>query len=216
MSEKLNYESHLYAIPTIANVEYGVFIQDTNGKLWKTEEWEVAKWKYSAEPNAVAVIAKETKFLIALSQQQLMTLSNSFATPFEEYMTGTLDKTKAKSDYDGMGNTERMLLAQPSSDYAAGYCNAFTFPDGKTKGYLPSLGQLNLAYQNKAAVDAALAACGGTAMNCSTGCYYWSSTFCGYYGIDDCRRCWMFDWGDCDIIICGLYYVSRVRPFANF
>lgn len=213
MSEKLNCESHLYVIPSIVNMEYGVFIQDTNGKLWKTEEWEAAKWKYSAEPNAVAVIAKEAKFLIALSQQQLMTLSNSFATPFEEYMTGTLDKTKAKSDYDGMMNTESMLLAQPSSDYAAGYCNAFVFPDGKTKGYLPSLGQLYLAYQNKADVDAALAACGGTTMSTE---YYWSSTFCGYYGTDDCRRCWMFDWGDCSIIIRGLYYGSRVRTFANF
>lgn len=211
MSEKLDYESHLYAIPSIVNVEYGVFIQDTNGKLWETDDWEVAKWEYSAEPNAVAVIAKETKFLIALSQHPSIALSSFSVTQFEKYMMTISDRTKAKSDYNGMENTTNMLLAQPSSDYAAGWCNAFTFPDGKTKGYLPSLGQLYLAYQNKAAIDAALSACGETAMSTFG---YLSSTFWGT--VCDYRNFWMLDWGDCSIIIHGVYYGSRVRPFANF
>ena len=158
MSEKLDYESHLYAIPSIVNVEYGVFIQDTNGKLWETEDWD-----NSVKPNAIAIITDETKFLMALEQTDLQ-ISSTCQTELEEHMYAASCHKLAISDYDGAGNTARMLKAQPSTDYAAGYCNAFVFPNGKTKGYLPSLGQLYLAYQNGEAVNDALRACGGTVM----------------------------------------------------
>ena len=39
----------------------GVYIQDVNGNLWKTEEWD-----NSVKPNAIAVVADEAKLLIAL------------------------------------------------------------------------------------------------------------------------------------------------------
>lgn len=185
----------------------GVYIQDTNGKLWKTEDWN-----NSAKPNAVAVIAKEDKFLIALTEPlSCLMLSLSYAA-LERYMTAISDSAAAVSDYDGAGNTAKILQARSSPYNAAGWCNAFVFPDGKTKGFLPSLGQLNLAYQNKAAVDAALSKCGGTAMNADN--YYWSSTFWGVGG--GYRHCWRLYWSDGGVdggYLNGSYYV---RPFASF
>ena len=206
MSEKLDYESHLYAIPSIVNVEYGVFIQDTNGKLWETEDWD-----NSVKPNAIAIITDETKFLMALEQPDLQ-ISSTCQTEFEEHMYAASTSHAAIKNYDGAGNTARMLKVQPSTDYAAGYCNTFTFPNGKTKGYLPSLGQLNLAYKNKSAIDAALRKCGGAAMRES---WYWSSTFWGvsssFY-----RYCWTLRWSDGGVGYGSLNYYAYVRPFADF
>ena len=185
----------------------GVYIQDVNGKLWKTEDWD-----NSAKPNAVAVIAKEDKFLIALTEPLSRPMLSLSYAALEKYMDATSSATEAKADYNGAGNTANILKMMLSTDCAAGYCNAFTFPDGSTKGFLPSLGQLNLAYQNKAAVDAALSKCGGTAM---TNNYYWASTFWGV-GSSGYRHCWLLRWSDGYVYGDGLNYNYRVRPFANF
>ena len=185
----------------------GVYIQDVNGKLWETEDWDG-----SVKPNAVAVIAKEDKFLIALVEPlSRMSISLSY-TALEKYMATTSSSAEAKADYNGVGNTANILKMMLSTDCAAGYCNAFIFPDGTTKGFLPSIGQLNLAYQNKAAVDAALKKCGGTAMNTSS--YYWSSTFRGMNGND--RYCCRFGWSDGYIYSGSLNLYGYVRPFASF
>ena len=184
----------------------GVYIQDVSHKLWRTEDWD-----NSVKPNAIAVISDKVRFLVALTQlPSTMRISRHFCEPLEKYMTVISDKTAAKADYDGAGNTAKILKVIPSTGYAAGYCDAYVFPDGKTKGFLPSLGQLNLVFQDKAAVNDALSKCGGIAMSS----YYWSSTF---WGVGDIyRRCWGFSWSgggvgyDC---LCGTNYV---RPFANF
>lgn len=185
----------------------GVYIQDVNGKLWGMEEWD-----NSVKPNAIAVISNEAKFLIALTEPtSCMRISSGCIDPFEEYMMCAMYSAIALSDYDGAENTASIMKMLPSTDYAAGYCNAFTFPDGKTKGFLPSLGQLNLAYQNKAAVSAALSKCGGTAM---TNGYYWSSTFWGVNG--NHRYCWNLYWSDGGVNCSYLNSRTYVRPFAGF
>ena len=203
MNDMVNYVVHSYIIPPIC----GVFIQDIKGNLWKTEEWDG-----SVKPNAIAVIADKAKFLIALTQPSLMPISSGFGDSLEGYMTAIPSSEAAEADDDGEGNTARIMEMQPSTEYAAGYCNAFTFPDGKTRGYLPSLGQLRLAYQNKAAIATALSKCGGTAMN--TSCYYWSSTF---WGVNCSHRlCWLLYWSDGNVYYGSLFFGRCVRPFANF
>ena len=185
-----------------------VYIQDINGKLWETEDWD-----NSVKPNAIAIITDETKFLMALEQSDLQ-ISSTCQTEFEEHMYAASTSHAAIKNYDGAGNTAKMLKAQPSTDYAAGYCNAFTFPNGKTKGYLPSLGQLYLACRNKGKVNAALSKCGGTVMGIPY-VYYWSSTFWGNnrYGY---RNCWMLYWSDGSVYKGYLNSSYHVRPFADF
>ena len=194
-----------------AHKEDSVYIQDVNGKLWTTEEWDG-----SAVPNAIAVIADEAKFLIALAQAPSeKSLCNVSRAPLEEYMNG-FDRKEAKADYDGAGNTMKIIVVEGSNDFAAGYCDNFIFPDGKTRGYLPSLGQLAIAYRNKAAIAFALRKCGGDAM--VTG-YYWSSTFYGmvsYYGSNGLyHECWTFDWCG-STATSGVVFAHQVRPFADF
>ena len=184
----------------------GVYIQDINGKLWETEDWD-----NSVKPNAVAVIADEAKFLIALTQAPSTTTISSFSTAtLDKYMMAALDSDVAKADYNGAGNTANIIKLPQRTDYAANHCSTYILPDGNTKGYLPSLGQLNLAYQNKDAIDAALSKCGAAMFED----YYWSSTFAGVNGSG--RSCWILRWNGGIVSYDYVSHYYYVRPFADF
>ena len=188
----------------------GVYIEGLDGKVYSIYlNQGVDVWQSGKTANSIIVASGDVKFRIALTQPSSMAIG-SFADPLENYMTAISDRTAAKADYNGSGNTANIMKLQSSTAYAAGYCNAFTFPNGKAKGFLPSWGQLNLAYQNKAAVDAALSKCGGTAM---FGGYYWSSTFWGVRG--GYRGCWILSWSDGYVSDDGLNGSLYVRPFAD-
>ena len=181
----------------------GVYIEGLDRKAYTVDDWQGGN-----AANSIIVASGDVKFRMALTQTRTV-ISSSYSDPLDNYMT-SLDSTAAKADYDGAGNTAKIIQAQPSTSFAAGYCNAFVFPDGKTRGYLPAFGQLYLAYWNKAAVTTALNKCGGTAMNEA---YYWSSTYCGRSG--DQRRCWWLSWSNGYVDFLSLDYNLLVRPFAD-
>ena len=128
-------------------------------------------------------------------------------------MTAISDSSQAKLDMKSAENTANIMKLQSGTGYAAGYCNSFTFPDGKTKGLLPALGWLQTAYDNKAAVDACLATCGATAMDTSN--YHWASTFWGVNSTSN-RGCWVLRWSDGGAGYYSLGFSTRVRPFAAY
>ena len=145
--------------------------------------WKICDWDNSVKPNAIAVISRKTNFLIALDQSESRKpLGLSHNTPLEKCMTLIESTKEAKADYSG-----------------------------KTKGYLPSFGQLYLACQNKTVIDAALSKCGGTKMRG----YFASSTLWHLYSTGD-RRCYMLSWDDGLLGAYRLDYHFDVRPFANF
>ena len=186
----------------------GVYIEATNGELFTAD-----KWTGSLTPNSVVVIQDEVRFRIALTQSSnTMKIHSSYSGALENYMTAISDSSRAKLDMKSAENTANILKMQSSTSYAAGYCNSFTFPDGKTKGLLPALGWLQTAYDNKAAVDACLAACGATAIDTSN--YHWASTFLGVYSSD--RLCWVLRWSDGRVGGGNLGGSGRVRPFAAY
>ena len=191
-----------------ASVKNGVYIQDVNGKLWKTEDWDG-----SVKPNAIAVITPQHKFRIALTQiSSAMSMSYSLDDPWEIYLSGT-NQTTAKADYNGAVNTQLIVTKyQSSTTYAAGACNAYTFPDGTTKGYLPALGELYLAYNNIDTINSALSACGGTTIPLNA--YHWSSTFYGSRGRYRC--CWILRLIDGFVYDNSLLSNRYVRAFATF
>ena len=186
----------------------GVYIEATNGKLFTSD-----KWTGSLTPNSVVVIQDEVRFRIALTQSSsTMKIHSSHDGALENYMTAIGDIAQAKLDMKSAENTANIMKLQSGTGYAAGYCNSFTFPDGKTKGLLPALGWLQTAYDNKAAVDACLAACGATAMDTSN--YHWASTF---WGVDSgYRYCWELRWSAGYVGYYGLNGKGRVRPFATY
>lgn len=173
-------------------IKLGVFIQDKSGKLWTTDSWDTSN---NSNANAIAVLTSNVKVLVALTDSGgTKQIHSSYSGALENYMTAISDTTQAKADYKGAENTANIMKLQSSTSYAAGWCNTFTFPDGKTKGHLPSLGEFWEVYQNKSLVDAALSKCGGTAIN--TGSSHWCSTFWGINDKDHGRRCWLLGWSD--------------------
>ena len=187
----------------------GVYIEATNGKLFTSD-----KWTGSLTANSVVVIQDEVRFRIALTQSSnTMQIHSSSSGTLENYMTAISDSSQAKLDMKSAENTANIMKLQSGTGYAAGYCNSFTFPDGKTKGLLPALGWMQTAYDNKAAVDACLAACGAKAMDKSN--YHWASTFWGVYS-SGYRYCWWLDWSGGLVDYSGLGVSLRVRPFAAY
>ena len=192
-------------------IKLGVFIQDKSGKLWTTDSWDTSN---NSNANAIAVLTSNVKVLVALTDSGgTKQIHSSYSGALENYMTAITDTTQAKADYKGAENTANIMKLQSSTSYAAGWCNAFTFPDGKTKGHLPSLGEFWEVYQNKSLVDAALSKCGGTAIN--TGSYHWCSTF---WGINNgsYRNCWVLRWSDGSVSYNNLSINYYVRAFAAY
>lgn len=207
VTETANSKSKTISMEYILIV-YGVFIEATDGTLHQSTEWTGAK-----TANSIVVRQPTTAFRIALTQSSnTMRIHSSNDGALENYMTAINDPSQAKLDMKSAENTANIMKLQSGTDYAAGYCNSFTFPDGKTKGLLPALGWMQTAYDNKAAVDACLAACGATAMDTSND--HWASTFCGVYGSD--RHCGVLGWSDGSIGISTLTISDRVRPFAEY
>ena len=206
-TETANSKSKAISMEYILIV-YGVFIEATDGTLHQSTEWTGAK-----TANSIVVRQPTTAFRIALTQSSsTMKIHSSYDGALENYMTAISDTAQAKLDMKSAENTANIMKLQSGTGYAAGYCNAFTFPDGKTKGLLPALGWLQTAYDNKAAVDACLAACGATAMDTSN--YHWASTFGGVSG--SYRYCWLLPWSDGTVGNYGLGDRRRVRPFAAY
>lgn len=191
-----------------ATVKNGVYIQDVNGKLWKTADWDG-----SVKPNAIAVITPQHKFRIALKNSPITSIQSRDIVRVDIMMSTSIHDTNAAyADFNGVNNTQEMIKMQALPIYAAGACNAYIFPDG-SKGYLPALGELNLAYQNKDAVDSALSACGGTALEDG---YYWSSTFYGICGGMNRNCWWSLNWYNGAVNYHLWHYIHHVRPFALF
>lgn len=192
-------------------IKLGVYIQDKSGRLWTTGSWATSN---NANANAIAVLTSNVKVLVALTDSGgTKQIHSSSSGALENYMTAIEDTTQAKADYKGAENTANIMKLQSSTSYAAGWCNAFTFPDGKTKGHLPSLGEFWEVYQNKSLVDAALSKCGGTAINTSN--YHWCSTFWGiFFGSN--HFCWMLPWSDGSVTYRLLDGSCYVRAFAAY
>ena len=193
--------------------ENGVWIETIGHKYCLPDDWDSLN-----TANSIAVVTDAHKFRIALQDaSSRMKMSNHFMDPWDTYLSGTTNsgitnETVALTDYSGATNTQLIVTkCQSSTEYAAGWCNAYTFPDG-SKGYLPSLGELNLALQNNAAVDAALTKCGGTALGYN---WYWSSTFGGVRGGVNRNTCWELYWDDYNGVRQDyLHYDYPVRAFG--
>jgi len=99
------------------------------------------------------------------------------------WYAGTTGKTQAKGNgpYAGKMNTSIIIASQVAigddgNTYAARICNELQITEGgKTYGdwYLPSIEELNLMYQNRAAINATATANGGSIFASAS---YWSST----------------------------------------
>lgn len=156
-----NTKRVLYNAPTV-----GVSIQHVDGKLYTTDEW-LSNGFDKSEANGVAVLSSKSRFVIHKKQMSCVwSTSKSFTG---EGVTQTTSSDIAKTDYAGEANTDAILTDEAT--VAAHRCANTLFPNGR-KGYLPSMGELDLVHFYKYEIDNAMALIGGDKLNQS----YWSST----------------------------------------
>ena len=151
----------------------GVYIEDVDGYLYTESEWDGTK-----TPNGIAVLTDNCRFVIALEDAYSSYCDwGGYGTKVGSITTIT-SESEAIQDYDGEAQTTTIINALKGTNDgyvdgapAAEYCRAYTFPNGK-KGYLGAAGEWQAALDNKAAIESALAKCGGESMSY----YYWTST----------------------------------------
>lgn len=162
-----------------------IYIQHTNGNLYTTEQW-TAEGFTNDDAKGIAVIAAETQFLITKFSSTNLSWG---ADGVIDGIVVTTDSSVAKTDYKGKSNTQLMLNAGSAAGNAAFTCNYFELADGQ-RGYLPSLGELYIAYENRVAINEARSLIGLAAITSQI----WSST---QYSAD---MAWAINWSTGGII----------------
>jgi hypothetical protein len=157
-----------------------------------------------ADSNAigVAVVTANCGFVI----DKLMTNGNStinFGGNVNLSGTGVMitgSQSQAKQDFDGEGNTTK-LISVISGNYAVNVCrSAFG-----GKGYLGSEGEWNEAYANKSAVNSMMTKIRGASIYAS---YHWTSTL-----YNSSSSTWIYSWNTANTYGDGRTSFYRVRAF---
>lgn len=194
----------------------GVWIYTTDGQYISSSNWS-GTGKTLNDVVGIAVKSDSNKFVISpdnISRCNLSGAQGNVPTGMTEHST----QENGLLDFSGEGNTDTLMdiSTYNTSDYAAYKARNYTFKSvnnaqGKS-GYLPSLGELNLAYLNKTEIDACLSACGGTAFSIDT-YYYWSSTY--RYKSSTMYTFWRLLWTDGTISSAHVATSQYVRPFCQ-
>ena len=124
-------------------------------------------------PKAIAVVTDEIRFVIGLNDSPNNLVWQTTAgeiTSLPNITTVNL----AKTDFNGKSNSDIIMAASNggANSPANEYCQNYTFSD-RSKGYLPSCGELYIAFQNKVVINEFLNLV-GSALNASN--FYWSSS----------------------------------------
>ena len=160
----------------------------------------------SYQPVGVAVVEPESQFVIAPKENASNITWGGYRTIISGIVT-TTDSVTAKQDYLGQSNTSQIISQLGAGNApAAAACANYTFPNGQT-GYLGALGQWQIAYGNKAEIDACMSLIGGTAIY--TSAYHWTSTQCSSI------YSWILYWGDSSVSDSRKDSNRRVRAFTD-
>ena len=189
----------------------GVYIYTTDKEFITADDWDTAN-----NDKAVGVFVNdgEHDFVIAKVNARSSSAKWGGYNKLLTSIPAIKSQSSAELDFNGQENT--LNIIQELNGYedekgtigapAAEACANYTFPDG-TKGYLPALGEWNLAHLNKAEVDNALLKCGG--INIFPSAYYWSSTQ------DNANYSWELYWDTGNTYSAGKNNKINVRAFCK-
>lgn len=144
------------ASPVVPEVtKYGVFIQDTTGKLWTADEWDG-----TATPNGIAVrmLSSGPPDGVLVSIPESAASKVTFASS-ANYTIAGVDNAAKGEDYNGYENTTALAQKIPNSP-AITACINYTFPNGQ-KGYLGAYGEMFSVLMKIEDVNKCLKALGG-------------------------------------------------------
>ena len=181
------------------NKDLGIFIQDVDGELYRSSEWNGSK-----TANGIAIKTEKHSFVMALQDASTNREVWASGSVLIDGITTTTDINEASNDYDGSNNTS--AITQHLYTGAATQCAAFTFPNGK-KGYLGAAGEHLIVLNNLSEIKNLLNKCGGANLNIDYP--YWTST---QY---DKNNKWKMDYGNYELSASVLTLTCFVRAFAS-
>ena len=130
----------------------GVFIEATDGTLYTVTQWDSA----GKTANSIVLITNACKRRWALVDfvSKEVTTDATKERSYINVLPLISNEITARTDYNGKSNTQKALTVDNSTNFVAGYCNAYTFPDGVTKGYWPAYGEIYQLQLNATAFNA--------------------------------------------------------------
>lgn len=160
-----------------ATAPNGVYIYSNDGLLYNPDDWDTANNNSAV---GVAVVDDNCRFAITKGEKPQRAWSDALYGTDVSGLTNYSSSSQAVTEFNGESNTAIIISAasgEDASNNAAHYCYNQTISisgRGTVYGYLPALGELQAAYNNKSAIDSAMNLIGGTAISNSYS--LWSST----------------------------------------
>ena len=179
-------------------IQYGVFIQHIDGTLLTKEQWQSNGYANDLA-NGVAVVDEKASFVVA--KESFDCTWSSFTNSLTPDLFTSNDEDLAVKDMDGYHNTQKMLLKDTSG--AAYICANYIFPNGQ-KGYLPSVGELNIIVSYSDAVNSIMSV---IAKAIPVGERMWASAQ------TTANKAWLLYWNTA-LMESVKYITYKARPFA--
>lgn len=160
----------VWPVETLSRPQVGDFVY--GDKTWSTE--------LDDTKTCVGVItdvrSKDFDFVSLHSQEDLYSWTQSYG--LISGVTAEEEETLAICDFAGKTNSQNIILAKPTERTAAHQCAAYSTEGfGAGSWFLPSVGQVNVAYLNGTKIDASLALVGGDKF-ATEYTHIWTSTQC--------------------------------------
>lgn len=192
---------------TYTKIANGVYICDSDGKLTAVDSWNTSN---NSKAVGVAVVSDNCSFIIDKTNSTNSIQWNDTTGVGIPGLSSITNNSNAKLDCNGSSNTDKIISALgPSTSKAAGWCKSksITVKGETRKGYLPALGELQIAYDNKSQIESALSKIGGTSIPSGSDAYYWSSTQ------SSSDNAWVLFWNAGGINYVGKANNRRCRPW---
>ena len=158
-----------------ATAPNGVYIYSNDGKLYNPDDWDTAN---NDSAVGVVVVTDDCKFAITKGEKPRRAWSIALYGTDISGLINYDDKSQAVTDFNGENNTAIISTgsSENATNNAAYYCytQAISISGrGTVYGYLPALGELQAAYNNKSVIDSAMNLIDGTTIPTYR---LWSST----------------------------------------
>nr|DAN09671.1 MAG TPA: Baseplate J like protein [Caudoviricetes sp.] len=146
-----------FPFPFKGGMEEGVYILGKNNKLYEKDQYSST----IDDTVGVAVMVSGSQFVISKAAN-FANIEWANSGGLIDGIVTTTARSIAMEDFAGESNTDKLVEQLGSNAPAAYSCRTTTdlFPEGYT-GYLPSLGELTLAYYYKDQIEACMTKIGG-------------------------------------------------------
>lgn len=160
-----------FPFPFKGGMEEGVYILDINNKLYEKDQYSGT----SDDAVGVAVMLSGSQFVISKANDNASINWSNSNQLIDGIVTSATDSSLVMEDFAGESNTDKIIEQMGSEASAAYYCRNTSglFPEGWT-GYLPAMGELQLAYYYKDQIASCMDKIGGGVIFDGYG--IWSST----------------------------------------